>query len=117
MVGNEIHDPCFTLSPKTVACPVNPAENRGIEIALTKPLPAPVTEQPNAWQMQLVSGALCNIATGTQVPGYSFYCTGKLVCSAPPPGEPRGAVFVRCATAENGKIGAASSFLVRTLYM
>ena len=115
MVGNSIHDPCFTLSPREVACPTDVAANRGIAIALTQPLPQP-NQTSNVWQMQLVSGVQCNIATGTRIPGYPFYCAGGLVCSAPPAGQPQTAVFVRCATPANGKVGTAGSYLVRVLY-
>jgi hypothetical protein len=68
--------------------------------------------------MQLSSGAMCNLGTGTTVPGYPFYCSGgnDLVCSAPPPGQTSGPVFVRCASVKNGKTGAPGTYLVTTLY-
>lgn len=119
MVGNGIHDPCFTLSQRSVACPADPAANTALEITLTKPLPpAQQHAAANAWQMRLVSGEICNIGTGTVLPGYPFYCSGKsdLVCSAPPPGKPKGPVFVRCAPAPNGKIGTPGSYLAAILY-
>jgi hypothetical protein len=117
MVGNGIHDPCFMLSQRSVACPADPAANTGVVISLTKPLPAQHSVA-NAWQMQLSSGAMCNMGTGTIVPGYPFYCSGGngLVCSGPPVGQPDGPVFVRCASAKNGKIGAPGTYLVTTLY-
>lgn len=115
MVGNGIHDPCFTLSAQEVACPTDVAANRGIAVALTKPLPEP-SRARSVWQMQLQSGAYCNIGTGTVLAGYPFYCSGGLVCSAPPPGEQQGAVFVHCGTPANGKVGTAGSYLVRVLY-
>jgi hypothetical protein len=114
MTGNSIHDPCFTLSPQQVACPENATQNSGIVIALTKPLPPP-NQSKSVWRMQLQSGAECNVATGTRVPEYPFFCTGGLVCSAPP-SEPQGAVFVRCATMAGGKPATPGSFLVRTLF-
>lgn len=115
MVGNAIHDPCFELSAQSVACPLDAAENSGLVIALDKPLP-PAASHANAWQMQLVSGATCAVGTGTTIPGYPFYCTQNLVCSAPPPGPPPAAVFVRCAAMTNGTPGKAGSYLVTTLY-
>lgn len=115
MVGNAIHDPCFALGAGSVACPLDLAANSGLLISLTKPLPA-AASNANAFQMQLASGARCGIGTGTTIPDYPFYCTGNLVCSAPPPGPPHDAVFVRCATAANGKVGKAGSYLVTTLY-
>lgn len=115
MVGNAIHDPCFELSAQSVACPLDAAANSGLVVALNKPLP-PAPSNANAWQMQLASGATCGIGTGTTIPGYPFYCTQNLVCSAPPPGPPPSAVFVHCATVTNGKTGKAGSYLVTTLY-
>lgn len=116
MAGNAIHDPCFMLSPREVACPTDVADNSGIALELTQPL-APPTGARNAWQMQLASGARCNIGTGTTIPGFPFYCSGGLVCSSPPQGESRTAIFVRCATpSSNGKTGQAGSYLVRVLY-
>jgi hypothetical protein len=115
MTGNSIHDPCFTLSPREAACPDSASEDRGVAITLTKPLPAP-NQSSSVWRMQLESGTQCNVGTGTTVPGYPFYCTGNLVCSAPPPGKPQSAVFVRCATIAGGKPSTPGSFLVRTLY-
>lgn len=115
MVANSIHDPCFMLSARSVACPTDVASNSGVAISLTKPLP-----QPNAvasvWMMKLTSGATCNIGTGTTLPGYTFYCSGSLVCSAPPPGKPKSAVFVRCAPVRNGKTATPGTYLVSTLY-
>jgi hypothetical protein len=116
MAGNNIHDPCFPLNAHSVACPVDAGQNTGVEIALTKPLPAHPRAAANAWQMRLVSGALCNLGTGTTIPDYPYYCTGNLVCSAPPPGESRTAVFVHCATETEGKITPQGSYLVTTLY-
>jgi hypothetical protein len=115
MVGNAIHDPCFTLSNNAVACPVDLAANSGIVIDLSKPLPKS-TRPSNAWQMQLTSGERCNIGTGTTLPGFPYYCSGNLVCSAPPPGQPGGPVFVRCAGVANGKTGKPGTYLVTVLY-
>jgi hypothetical protein len=115
MVGNGIHDPCFTRSPGEVACPTDVAANRGIIITLTKPLPATSVAR-TVWQMQLVSGAQCNRGTGTVIPDFPFYCTGGLVCSSPPAGEPNGAVFVHCGTPSDGKVSTVGSYLARVLY-
>lgn len=84
-------------------------------MALTKPLPQEAAPA-NAWRMQLTNGASCNIATGTAIPGYPYYCSGGLVCSAPPPGQPQHAVFVKCAQAPGGKPQTPGSYLVTTLY-
>jgi hypothetical protein len=115
MVANSIHDPCFMLTARSVACPSDPASNTGVAISLTKPLPRS-NIIANAWMMQLISGVTCNIGTGTTVAGYPFYCSGNLVCSAPPPGKPQSAVFVRCARVSNGEPGTPGSYLVTTLY-
>lgn len=115
MTGNAIHDPCFKVSGSSVACPVDLTANSGVIIKLTKPLPREAGVS-NAWQMRLTSGALCNVGTGTTVPGYPFYCTGNVVCAAPPEGEPHGAVFVHCATLSNGKPQPTGTTLVTTLY-
>lgn len=118
MVGNSIHDPCFERSQRQVACPADAEKNTGVVVTLTKPLPPPHGSPiDNAWQMRLASGALCNAGTGTTLPGYPFYCTGSLVCSAPPAGsQQRDAVFVRCAHASDGKTGVPGSYLATTLY-
>jgi hypothetical protein len=119
MAGNSIHDPCFKLSPSSVVCPTDPAANVGIAMSLTKPLPQPQPQsQTNAWRMELASGEMCNIGTGTTLAGYPFYCSGAsdLVCAAPPPGKPNGPVFVRCARAKNGKTATPGSYLAATLY-
>lgn len=115
MVGNAIHDPCFTLTSKSVACPASDDARSGILISLTKPLPQD-TMRYTVWRMQLTNGAQCNIATGTRDPDYPFYCSGGLSCSAPPAGQQHGAVFVKCVTFSNGKPGAPGSYLATTLY-
>jgi hypothetical protein len=70
----------------------------------------------SVWRMQLTNGAQCNIGTGTRNPDYPFYCTGGLVCSAPPAGEQQRAVFVKCVTQSKGKPGAPGTYLATTLY-
>lgn len=118
MTGNTIHDPCFTLDSKSVACPVNLSSNTGIRVALTKPLPqAGAQNTPNAWMMQLAGGMTCSIGTGTIAPGYPFYCSGNLVCAAPPSGTTPAAVFVKCGRQNSAaSVGDISSYLVTTMY-
>lgn len=115
MVGNAIHDPCFTLSQKSVACPTSADGTSGVAISLTKPLPQD-TMRNTVWRMQLVNGTRCDIGTGTVVPDYPFYCSGGLVCSAPPAGEQHGPAFVKCATVSNGKPGKPGTYLASILY-
>lgn len=69
MVGNSIQDPCFTAASGSVFCPENPANNAGLLIKLTKPLPAPesVTSTGNwAWRLELANGVFCEPFTGTR---------------------------------------------------
>jgi hypothetical protein len=117
MVGNAIHDPCFTIDTKSVACPLNPSTNTGLRITLTKPLPPSNAENVhNAWTMQLAGGALCTIGTGTVIPDYPFYCTGKMVCAAPPATN-RDAVFVSCGKPKSAlKVKPGGHYLVTVMY-
>jgi hypothetical protein len=71
MLGNEIHDPCFT-SPGlkgAVICDADPARNNpGFIVKLTKPLPTPSSEEPpdpRPWLVKLADGTTCEIETGT----------------------------------------------------
>ena len=99
MSGNEIHDPCFMLNAKSVACPLDPAHNSGVVMRLTKPLPKnPSSSMPvQPWVYVLASGGTCTIGTGTRNPDYPYYCTGELVCSAPAPTNvATGTYTVRC---------------------
>jgi hypothetical protein len=72
MEGNEIHDPCFSLSGKqSVVCGANPATgNSGFTVTLTKPLPEPegkaYGESNQAWLVQLSDGEVCMPFTGTR---------------------------------------------------
>ena len=118
MVGNIIHDPCFMLDAKSVACPIDPAENTGIRIALTKPLPqANPGNARNAWMMELAGQVKCNIGTGTVTPGYPFYCSGGLVCAAPPANTEQPAVFVACGRPKNAtSVTSAGRYLVTAMY-
>jgi hypothetical protein len=115
IVGNAIHDPCFALSARSVACPASGDTRSGLLISLTKPLPKNAGTA-NPWRMVLVSGTVCGIGTGTILPGYPFYCTGGLVCSVPSAIAPGRPVFVRCAAVQNGKLASAGTYLVRTLF-
>jgi hypothetical protein len=117
-VVNSIHDPCFRIDSKNVACPTNVAANSGVRIALTKPLPVPNgTNARNPFVMQLAGGITCNVGTGTVVPDYPFYCTGDLVCAAPTSIANRSAVFVACGKAKNGlTVTGIGKYLVRVMY-
>jgi hypothetical protein len=119
MAGNAIHDPCFVLTKTSVACPQNAFTGRGVVMTLDKPLPpaASPPAHPQAWAMLLQSGAQCARGTGTILPGYPFYCSGKLgVCGQPDLAKARPAYFVTCASTAGGKPEHASSTLVKTIY-
>jgi hypothetical protein len=119
MVGNSIHDPCFSLNLKNVACPTNVVANTGIRIALNKPLPRTNPKStPNAWMITLAGGARCNMGTGTIIPGYPFYCTGGMVCAAPlSAGAKPLAVFVTCGRPQGGKsVAGTGRYLVTMMY-
>jgi hypothetical protein len=118
MSGNSIHDPCFAINAKTVACPENPAENSGVRIALTKALPpANSGNTHNTWMMKLSGGAMCNVGTGTVIENYPFYCTGNIVCAAPASSASGGTVYVRCGLPKNAvTVTATKRYLVTTLY-
>lgn len=121
MVGNSIHDPCFSLksNSKAVACPMNVPENTGIRITLSKPLPPanPPPKAPNAWMMTLADGAKCNMGTGTITPGYPFYCSGNLVCAAPLSQSKTAPVFVQCGKPQSGtSVTNTGHYLVTMMY-
>lgn len=118
MTGNEIHDPCFAIDARSVACPAyqNPAS--GVRVALTEPLPrAGAVSKRNAWMMRLAGGISCNVGTGTVILGYPFYCTGNLVCAAPESGSGSRPTFVRCGRPKSA-IGVThvSHYLVTVMY-
>jgi hypothetical protein len=117
-VVNSIHDPCFKVDSKNVACPTNLAANSGLRIALTKPLPVPNSGNArNAFMMQLAGGITCNVGTGTVIPDYPFYCSGNLVCAAPSSAGSRRAVFVACGKPKNGiAVTGAGRYLVTVMY-
>lgn len=119
MSGNGIHDPCFSLSAKAVACPTLPAAGTGLRIALTKPLPARPHTAPwrNVWAMELAGGQRCNAATGTVMWNYRFYCSGNLVCQSPPARSPARAIFVQCAReGKKMQLSNVGRYLVRLMY-
>ena len=69
MVGNSIQDPCFTAAGGSVFCPEDPANNAGMLIKLTKPLPAPEAAAGTgnwAWRLELANGVFCEPFTGTR---------------------------------------------------
>lgn len=71
MLGNEIHDPCFTSAglKDAVICDADPTSNNpGFLVKLTKPLPKPSTDEPpnpRPWLVKLADGTTCAIETGT----------------------------------------------------
>jgi hypothetical protein len=115
MVGNAVHDPCFTRSAGFVVCPENLIDNSGIAIKLTKPLPS--SAQPHAvqpWAMVLASHITCNRATGTVDPEYPFYCDEIAgACSAPYRSK-RQRYFVTCSTESNPRV--LSYWIATTIY-
>jgi hypothetical protein len=118
MTGNSIHDPCFSVNAKSVACPTNVPANTGIRISLRKPLPrANPNATPNAWMITLAGGSQCNMGTGTIVPGYPFYCSGGLVCAAPLAAQKAPAVFVQCGRPKSGQsVTGTGRYLVTMMY-
>ena len=118
MVGDNIHDPCFAIDAKSVACPIDVAANTGVRIALTDPLPKSNGENGrNAWIMQLAGGVTCGVGTGTVIPDYPFYCTGDMVCAAPASSANTRAVFVRCGRSKDGMtVTGIGQYLVTVMY-
>ena len=102
---NVIYDPCFVTAGNAVACPRgNPAENRGVLLLLTDPLPGPPDAwqnppdpaNPSPWFVVLAGGGECGVLTGTRPPEYPLGCAlpggvQGTVCSLPAPlaGDPR----------------------------
>lgn len=119
--GNEIHDPCFRIDAKSVACPDPAALNTGVVVALDKPLPLAQSPPPSpqAWAMVLESGAHCNRATGTVDPDYPYYCSGaRGQCSAPDLSKVLQAYFIHCAKSVSlqGKAQDVASTLAKVIY-
>lgn len=85
-VGNEIADPCFSVSAKSssVVCPQGPWSHKGLEIELEKPLPihsgnhAKPSVKLEPWALLLADGKRCMIATGatTAIEGHrlDYFC-------------------------------------------
>lgn len=68
---NVIHDPCFQVEDApTVVCDADPVTGaEGFVLELTEPLPAVDTGNGSqAWKIQLASGTICGLMTGT-IPG------------------------------------------------
>jgi hypothetical protein len=71
MVGNDIHDPCFSAPPRqdVVVCGADPVTgDRGFTLKLTEPLPAsePLpSADPSPWLIELADRSLCSPFTGT----------------------------------------------------
>ena len=71
MIGNEIHDPCFSSPAKAeVVCGANPADRApGFLVHLTEPLPPEVKHgAPQPWLLELGDGTVCEAVTGTLPP-------------------------------------------------
>ena len=117
MTGNEIHDPCFKLEPKSVVCPDYAKSPTALKISLTKPLPPPAGKHANdPWMMRLAGEVTCNRGTGTVIPDYPFYCSGGIVCGSPSRLH-HPAIFVACGKPKNGmSVIGSSKFLVTVLY-
>lgn len=70
MVGNAIHDPCFsTTNNKIVVCYDNPSDAQStLAISLTKPLPTSNNTSPQKYSplfLKLADGSTCTPFTGT----------------------------------------------------
>jgi hypothetical protein len=115
-VGNSIFDPCFATNG-AVACPVgDPAENQGLLIRLTEPLPTPPDAwenppdpaNPSPWDMRLLGGGYCGVLTGTRPPEFPLGCTipefpeGAL-CSMPVPLAHRAGIYATTCGVWNGE--------------
>ena len=66
MVGNSIHDPCFSNEDRSrVACSEDPFSNNVLLIVLNKALPRrDDSPEPAPWALRLSNGARCVLATG-----------------------------------------------------
>jgi hypothetical protein len=68
---NVIHDPCFQVDDApTIVCDADPVTGaEGFVLELTEPLPAvDVGNLSQAWKIELASGTICGLMTGT-IPG------------------------------------------------
>lgn len=117
MTKNSISDPCFVLAARSVACPSAMDPKTGIRINLDKPFPRPEGHsQRTAFMMKLAGGIVCNMGTGTVMPGYPFYCTGNWVCAAPNVSN-AAAIFVSCGQPQTPTaVTAVGRYLVTNLY-
>jgi hypothetical protein len=118
MVRNAIHDPCFVLSSESVACPNALRPDSGLQLFLTKTLPVPQRGNArNVWMMELANGANCNVATGTAIPNYPFYCTGNRVCAEPQSQTADTRQYVECGQPLSAiAVTARRRFRVSVLY-
>jgi hypothetical protein len=67
IVGNEIYDPCFSLTAHatSVICDATPAKPVGFTVRLSKPLPTHMPAQgKQAWMLKLGDGTICGMLTG-----------------------------------------------------
>lgn len=82
MVGNAIHDPCFTTTDANkMVCDADPITRKaGFILTLTKPLPASNVKaaMSRPWVIQLADNTICKPFTGTMPitdkGGIGFYC-------------------------------------------
>lgn len=119
MIGNNIMDPCFMTSNKTVNCPENMDKNSGVTIALTKPLPKNMSKKSgNPWRFMLAGGVVCNAGTGTVIANYPYYCSGNLVCAVPNANAKMPAIYVAQCGKPTGpmSVKGAKPYAVVTLW-
>jgi len=78
VVGNEIHDPCYRLSDRSVAC------GGGLRIVVPS-LPNDAPAESHLAYFTLDNGVRCVRPTGTSWPDYPYGCGQHLQCSEPHP--------------------------------
>ena len=130
-VGNEIHDPCF-VTDAAVACPMgDPADNTGLLINLTAPLPEPPDAwenppdpaNPVPWDIRLLGGGFCGALTGTRPPEFPYGCVVPDVseptfCSMPVPLAHKSGVYATtCGTWNGQEIVPFRIFLVTQMWL
>jgi hypothetical protein len=118
MAGNTIHDPCFTLGSRQVACPDALHPTSGLRLNLTEALPAPQRGNArNVWMMVLANGVTCNIGTGTTIPLFPYYCTGNWVCATPRRSPVPSVLVAQCGQPESATaVTARQQFRVARTY-